>query len=163
MPTGSIDAHFIAPVRHPNMSEAEFKFRHGLRVRWAEVDRQGIVFNGHYLTFFDVGITEYWRAIGFPYPDALLAAGRDTFVVKAGIEYHAPAHYDDMLDLLVRVGRLGRTSMQFLIEVHRVGEHLISGEVIYVMADPQTRKPSPVPDFLREAISRYETVPPLAK
>ena len=145
------------------MSDTDFRFRHNLRVRWAEVDRQGIVFNGHYLTYFDVGITEYWRAIGYPYPDALLAAGTDTFVVKAGIEYHAPAHYDDVLDVLVRVGRLGRTSMQFLIEIRRSGEHLISGEVIYVMADPQTRKPSPVPDFLRDAISRYETVPPLAK
>jgi len=105
----------------------------------------------------------YWRALGFPYPDALLAAGCDTFVVKASIEYHAPAHYDDALDVLVRVGRVGRTSMQFLIEVHRAAEHLISAEVIYVMADPHTRKPSPVPDFLREAISRHETVPPLAK
>ena len=145
------------------MSDSDFRFRHNLRVRWAEVDRQGIVFNGHYLTYFDVGITEYWRALGYPYPDALLAAGTDTFVVKAGIEYHAPAHYDDVLDVLVRVGRLGRTSMQFLLEIWRSGEHLISGEVIYVMADPQTRKPSPVPDFLRDAISRYETLPPLAK
>jgi acyl-CoA thioester hydrolase len=145
------------------MSESDFRFRHNLRVRWAEVDRQGIVFNGHYLTYFDVGITEYWRAIGYPYPDALLAAATDTFVVKAGIEYHAPAHYDDVLDVRVRVARLGRTSMQFLVEIGRSGEHLISGEVIYVMADPQTRKPSPVPDFLRDAISRYETVPPLAK
>jgi len=145
------------------MSESDFRFRHSLRVRWAEVDRQGIVFNGHYLTFFDVGITEYWRAIGYPYPDALLAAGSDTFAVKASIEYHAPAHYDDVLDVLVRVGRLGRTSMQFLLEIRRSSEHLISGEVIYVMADPNTRKPCPVPDFLRAAISLYETVPPLAK
>lgn len=145
------------------MSDSDFRFRYNLRVRWAEVDRQGIVFNGHYLTYFDVGITEYWRAIGYPYPDALLAAGSDTFVVKASIEYHAPAHYDDVLDVLVRVGRLGRTSLQFLLEIRRSGEHLISGEVIYVMADPQTRKPSPVPDFLRDAISRYETVLPLAK
>jgi acyl-CoA thioester hydrolase len=145
------------------MSDTDFRFRHNLRVRWAEVDRQGVVFNGHYLTYFDVGITEYWRAIGYPYPDALLAAGTDTFVVKAGIEYHAPALYDDVLDVLVRAGRIGRTSVQFLIEIRRSGEHLISGEVIYVMADPQTRKPSPVPDFLRDAISRYETVPPLAK
>jgi len=145
------------------MTNTDFRFRHNLRVRWAEVDQQGIVFNGHYLTYFDVGITEYWRAIGYPYPDALLAAGADTFVVKASLEYHAPAHYDDVLDVLVRVGRLGRTSMQFLLEIRRSGERLIFGEVIYVMADPQTRKPSPVPDFLRDAISRYETVPPLAK
>ena len=142
------------------MTGSPFKFRHDLRVRWAEVDRQGIVFNGHYLTYFDVGITEYWRAIGYPYPDGLLAAGTDTFVVKASIEYHAPAQYDDVLAVLVRVARVGRTSMQFLLEIRRGDQHLISGEVIYVMADPKTRKPSPVPDFLRAAIARYETVAP---
>lgn len=145
------------------MTRSAFKFCHELHVRWAEVDRQGIVFNAHYLTYFDIGITEYWRAIGYPYPDALVAAGGDTFVVKATIEYHAAATYDDVLSVLVRVGRLGSSSIQFLLQIWRGEEHLISGEVIYVIADPQTRKSVPVPGFLREAISRYETVPPEAK
>jgi acyl-CoA thioester hydrolase len=142
------------------MAPSDFAFRHSLRVRWAEVDRQGIVFNGHYLTYFDVGITEYFRQIGCPYPDALLAQGSDTFVVKAGIEYHAPAHFDDEVDLLVRVARIGRTSIQFLLEIHRGQTHLVSGEVIYVNTDTQTRKPATVPEFLREAIARFERTPP---
>jgi len=142
-----------------------FALSHRLRVRWAEVDRQGIVFNGHYLTYFDVGITEYWRAIGFPYPDALLAAGGDTFAVKASVEYHAPARYDDLVDVLVRVARIGRSSMQFILEIHRTEAdgsetHLVSGEVIYVYADAETRKPLPVPDFLREAIACFGRVAP---
>jgi len=144
------------------MARDQFRLAHALRVRWAEVDRQGIVFNGHYLTYFDVGIGEYWRAIGYPYPDALLAAGCDTFVVKAIVEYHAPAQYDEQIDVLVRVGRLGRTSMQFLLEIHRGEAHLISGEIIYVIADPQTRKPIPIPDFLRTAIAGYERVMPVS-
>ena len=149
------------------MARGDFTFSYSVRVRWAEVDRQGIVFNGHYLTFFDVGITEYFRAIGHPYPDALMKEGSDTFVVKASIEYHRPAHYDDMLDVLVRMGRIGRTSMQFLIELHRIepdgaDAHLVSGEVIYVNADAHTRKPAPVPAFLREAMVRFERVPPLS-
>jgi len=142
------------------VSRSDFVFSHGLRVRWAEVDRQGIVFNGHYLTYFDVGITEYWRAIGYPYPDALAQQGCDTFAVKATMEYQAPARYDDLLDVLVRVGRIGRSSMQFLLEIHRGDTQLIVGELIYVNADAETRKPSPVPAFLREAIARFERVPP---
>ena|SRR5689334_11737871 len=145
------------------MTQDPFRFRHELRVRWAEVDRQGIVFNGHYLTYFDVGITEYWRAIGYPYPDGLLGAGVDTFVVKATIEYHAPAQYDDVLVVCVRVGRLGRTSMQFLLQVRRDAEPLIDGEVIYVLADPSSRKPKDIPPFLREAVSRYESTAPQLK
>ena len=149
------------------MPREDFALSHRLRVRWAEVDRQGIVFNGHYLTYFDVGITEYWRAIGYPYPDALAAAGCDTFAVKSTVEYHAPARYDDVVDVLVRVGRIGRSSMQFLLEMRRVEAdatetHLVSGEVIYVIADAQARRPKPVPAFLREAIARFERIAPAA-
>lgn len=142
------------------MARSDFTFCHPLRVRWAEVDRQGIVFNGNYLLYFDVAITEYWRAIGYPYPDALLGQGFDTFVKKAALEYHAPAGYDDVLDLCVRVARIGRSSMQFLLEIHRAGELLVDGEVIYVNADAATRKSAPVPEFLRQAIVSFEGTRP---
>jgi len=144
------------------MPRSQFTLFHTLRVRWAEVDRQGIVFNAHYLTYFDVAITEYWRAIGYPYPEALLAIGADTFVVKATVEYHAPARYDDVLDIGVRVARVGRTSMQFQLEIHHADEHLISGEIIYVTADPDSRRPLPVPQPLRDAILRFERLAPQA-
>ena len=149
---------FVA--RALSVARSDFAFSHPLRVRWAEVDRQGIVFNGHYLTYFDVGITEYWRAIGYPYPGALLEQGNDTFAVKAAIEYKAPAQYDDLLDVRVRVGRIGRTSLQFMLQIDRGETQLVSGELIYVNADADTRKPAPVPAFLREAIARFERVPP---
>jgi acyl-CoA thioester hydrolase len=144
------------------VARGDFAFSHALRVRWAEVDRQGIVFNAHYLTYFDVGITEYWRAIGYPYPDALLKQGSDTFAVKATIEYKAPARYDDLLEVMVRVGRIGGTSLQFVLQIDRGETQLVAGELIYVNADAETRKPVLVPDFLREAIARFERVPPVA-
>jgi acyl-CoA thioester hydrolase len=142
------------------VARTDFSFSHSLRVRWAEVDRQGIVFNGHYLTYFDVGITEYWRAIGCPYPDGLLAHGSDMFVKKASIEYHASAQYDDVLDVLVRAARIGRSSLHFLLEIHRGEVHLIDGEIIYVNADPVSKQAAPVPAFLRAAIARFERLPP---
>jgi acyl-CoA thioester hydrolase len=142
------------------MAREQFRLFHPLRVRWAEVDRQGIVFNGHYLTYFDVAITEYWRAIGYPYPDALLEHGLDTFVKKATLEYHGPAGFDDLLDIGVRVARIGRSSMRFLLEVHRGDDLLIDGEVIHVLADPASRNPARVPDFLRQAMRAYEVIAP---
>ncbi|MER3483471.1 MAG: MFS transporter [Meiothermus sp.] len=144
------------------VSRAEFKFFHRLRVRWAETDLQGIVFNGHYLTYADVAITEYWRAIGFPYPSSIERLGVDWLVVKATLEYRAPARYDDEIDVGVRVGRIGNSSVQFLLEM-RCGEHrLINGEIIYVTVNPQTHEPLRVPDALREAIDDLEktTQPP---
>ncbi len=142
------------------MAFQDFSLKHTLRVRWAEVDRQGIVFNGHYLAFFDVAITEYWRALGYPYPDALLSHECDMFVVKATVEYHGPARYDDLIEVCARVGRIGTSSVHFLIEIHRGPEHLISGEVIYVNADAQERRPKPVPEFLRNAIQQFEVIKP---
>lgn len=121
---------------------------------------QGIVFNGHYLAYFDVGVTEYYRAIGHPYPGALADAGSDLFVKKAEIEYHASAAYDDLVDVCVRVARIGRSSFEFCVEIYRDAELLVSGKLVYVNADPELRAAKPVPAFLREAFRSYETVSP---
>jgi acyl-CoA thioester hydrolase len=142
------------------MARQDFKFIHRLRVRWAEVDRQGIVFNGHYLTYFDVGITEYYRALGYPYPDGLAQHGTDLYVRKAEVEYEASAEYDDEVDICVRVERLGRSSFDFRVEIHRAVQLLVSGKVVYVNADPATRKSAPLPDFLRSAIKLFEHTAP---
>ena len=138
------------------VAREDFRFSHRLRVRWAEVDRQGIVFNGHYLMYFDVAITEYWRAAGVAYPEGLLQAGSDLYVVKATVEYHRSAEYDDDIDVCARVARIGRSSMLFRLEIHRGDDHLASGEVVYVNADPATRRSASVPAMLREAIARLE-------
>lgn len=142
------------------MARGDFKFAHRLRVRWAEVDRQGIVFNGHYLTYFDVGITEYYRALGYPYPDGLLQNGTDLFVRKAEVEYEASAEFDDEIDICVRVARLGRSSFDFRVEIFRGEQLLIVGKVVYVNADPVARKSAPLPGFLRDAIKGFERLVP---
>lgn len=133
-----------------------YSFFHQLRVRWAEVDRQGIVFNGHYLTYFDVAITEYWRAIDLPYPDGVADSGSDLYVVKTLINYRGSAEYDDILDIGVHVSRIGLTSITFQLGVFREGELLVEGEVVYVNVDTETRRPAPVPDKLRHTIEHFE-------
>ena len=138
------------------MAPADFRFAHRLRVRWAEVDKQDIVFNGHYLTYFDVAITEYWRALGLAFPAFLERWGTDLFVVKAGIEYRGPARYDDVLDIGVRIDRVGNSSLHFRFGIFRADEHLIGGELIYVNADPATRKPVAVTPELRGMIDAFE-------
>jgi acyl-CoA thioester hydrolase len=125
-------------------------------VRGAEVDPQNIVFNGHDLSDFDIGITEYWRAIGLPYPDGIAGTGGDLFAVRSVINYHASAHFDEFLEICVRAAKLGNSSMSFEMGVFRNGERLISGEMVYVNADPETRKSRPLPEKLRKAIEGYE-------
>ena len=143
-----------------HMARSDFRFTCRLRVRWSEVDKQDIVFNGHYLTYFDVGVTEYYRTIGMPYPDAIVSEGADLYAKKAEIEYHASAEYDDLIDVCVRVARIGRSSFQFLIELHRGDELLVSGSLIYVNANPETRKSAPLPQSLTDAFRDFETLAP---
>lgn len=131
------------------MAREDFTFSHSLRVRWSEVDMQAIVFNGHYLNYFDVAFTEYWRTTGLPDVLAQSAAGLELFARKAGIEYHAPARFDDVLDICVRCAELGRSSMRFVLEIYRGEDLLISGEMLYVHADSKIRKSEPVPAVWR--------------
>ena len=142
------------------MERGDFTFFHGLRVRWAEVDRQDVVFNGNYFLYFDVAIAEYWRAIGFRYPDDVLAHGTDIYAVKASAEYHGSATYEDLLDIGCRVARIGRSSMTFVFGIWRDGDRITSGELVYVNADPKTRKSAPWPEALRSAVLGFERTRP---
>jgi len=142
---------------------ADYRLRVPLRVRWAEADMQGVVFNGHYLTYCDVAVTEYWRAIGLRYPQELVQDGSDTFVRKATVEYFAAAEYDDELLICARTAQLGRSSLRFALELFRQNDTqnaLISAELIYVNADPKIKKAVAWSDRVRDLIRRYETVAP---
>jgi acyl-CoA thioester hydrolase len=144
------------------MAREDFSFFHSLRVRWSEVDMQGIVFNGHYLTYFDVAFTEYWRATELPSVLQQAAEGRELFARKATLEYQSSARFDDVLDIGVRCAGFGRSSVRFVLEIHVGDRHLISGELVYVYADTSVRKGVPLPDAWKETISRFEKLKPVA-
>lgn len=131
-----------------------------MRVRWAEVDLQRVVFNGNYLLYFDVAFTEYWRHTGLPDPVAQQATGAELFVRKAQIEYHGSAGFDDEIDVGVRCARLGRSSMTMALAIFRGDEHLIDGELVYVYADAHEKKSTPIPEAWRERIKAIERVLP---
>jgi YbgC/YbaW family acyl-CoA thioester hydrolase len=134
-----------------------------LRVRWAEVDMQKIVFNGHYLTYIDTAVADYWREIGLPYPQGYVERyGADLFLRKATVEYLGSARYDDLLEVYSRVAKLGRSSMTFNFEIHREAQDgpLVSAELVYVNADPSAMKAAALPDDVRQRILAYERVAP---
>jgi acyl-CoA thioester hydrolase len=148
------------------MARADFVCVSRLRVRWAEVDMQKIVFNGHYLTYIDSAITEYWRAIGLAYPqDYVERYASDIFLRKATVEYLGSARYDELLGVCCRVARLGRSSMTFAFEIYRDGPQpaaapLVIAELVYVNAEAATTKASPLPEDLRTRVLQYERVAP---
>jgi acyl-CoA thioester hydrolase len=140
-----------------------YRFTHRLRVRRGECDMQGIVFNPHYMAYIDVALTEYWRAIGLPYPQAFLEEGTDTFMAAASQTYRDAACFDDELDVALRTACIGTTSLQFAFEIRRAGAVLFEGEATYVNADRQTRRPRPWSERVLACITGYETTAPARK
>ena len=138
-----------------------FRFFHRLRVRWVEVDMQKIVFNAHYLMYFDTAISDYWRALALPYEDSMQQLGGDLYVKKASVEYHGSARFDDQLDVALRCARIGNSSLVFTGAVFRGDELLISCELVYVFADPASQTSKPVPDALRALLTSFEAGQPM--
>jgi YbgC/YbaW family acyl-CoA thioester hydrolase len=137
-------------------TRADFRFFHRLRVRWAEVDMQKIVFNAHYLMYLDTAISDYWRVLALPYEAAMQQLGGDLYVKKSALEYHASARFDDQLDIGLKCERIGNSSLQFRGGVFRGDQLLVAGELVYVYADPATQKSQPVPQALRDTLTGYE-------
>ena len=135
---------------------AQFRCLDPLRVRWAEVDLQKIVFNGHYLMYFDTAVAAYWRQMAMPYHETMHALGGDLYVRKATLEYLASARYDEQLHIGMRLLRLGRSSMTLQACAFRGEKALVHGEIVYVYADPTTQTSRPMPPALREWIEAFE-------
>jgi YbgC/YbaW family acyl-CoA thioester hydrolase len=134
----------------------DYRFSHRLRVRWVEVDMQKIVFNGHYLMYFDTAMADYWRALALPYESAMQLLDGDLYVKKSSLEYHASARYDDLLDIGLTCSRVGNSSMVFTGDIFRGDDWLISTELLYVFANPATQKSKPVPPALRTVFDAFE-------
>lgn len=139
------------------MPRADFKFHYDKRARYAEIDAQAVVFNGRYLDYFDIGITEYFRAVGlFAHEKANGSA--DFHVAKAVVNFRAPIVLDEVVDICVRCSRIGTTSMTFVLEIHGTengGDDLrADGEEISVHVSQSRGRPTPVPAAI---IALFET------
>ena len=145
------------------MNRQDFRFFHRLRVRWAEVDMQKIVFNAHYLMYIDTAVSDYWRALALPYEAAFAQLGGELYVKKATVEFNASARLDDQLDIGMCCSRVGTSSMLFTAGIFRGDELLITGELVYVFADPVTQTSRPVPQALRDILAGYEAGEPMVR
>lgn len=145
------------------MKRSEFRYFERLRVRWAEIDAQKIVFNAHYLMYLDTAVAGYWRALALPYEQTMHYLGGDLYVRKATLEYHGSARYDDQLEVGLCCQRVGNSSILFRAGVFRGEEGLVGGELVYVFADPATQTARPVPQELREVLTGFEAGKPMVE
>ena len=132
-------------------------FRHRIRVRFNECDGQGVVFYANYLVYFDVAMTELWReAFGNGYA-GMIAEGTDAMVAEANIRYRASARFDDEIDLVARVTRIGTTSSVTQVTAERVPDGLVLAEadLRHVFIDPQTLEKREIPDQVRAGMGKF--------
>ena len=134
-----------------------FKFKETLKVRFAETDAQGVVWNGHYLTYFDVAMTEYLRAMGLAYQQAV-GDGFEFVLARFAIDYRAPAAFDDPIDIHTGITRIGNSSIAFGFEMTNADNDLLltRGEAVYVVLDRRTGTPTRVPERFRELAGKFE-------
>ncbi len=130
-----------------------FKYSALTRVWFSDTDAQGIVYYGRYLPYFDHARVEYHRHLG-----SFSVDGRD-FVMRASqVEYHAPARFDDLIEVFVRISRIGRTSITYDLAAYRLPDDslMVTATQTVVLVDRERRRPEPVPDELRQQVRAFE-------
>ena len=132
-------------------------FRHRLRVRYSDCDPQGVVFNANYLTYFDIAITELWREALGPYEQVTSERGIDLVVAEAGVRYLAPIRFDEEVDLVATVARIGTTSIRTAIEIEAAAGTAAEGELRHVCVRHGTVEKAAVPDDVRTALERFKS------
>ena len=141
------------------MSKLHFRFKHTLRVRWRECDIQGIAYYGSYIDFIDVAQAEYYRNLGILTHQANGRKNFDLAAVKVTLEYKSPARMDELIDIFLRVEKIGRTSIDKRSEIYRsdTDELLCSGQTISVNFDSELGKSREVPGEIRDIIDKFES------
>jgi acyl-CoA thioester hydrolase len=134
-----------------------FKFSATTRVGFSDTDAQGIVYYGRYLPYFDLARVEYHRSLGLLGMD--IGEEGEEFVMRAvTIEYLAPAIFDDLIEVCVRVARIGRTSVTYQFAAYRARDDLllVTAKQTLVLVDLDERKAVPIPDAYKAAIRAFE-------
>ena len=139
-------------------TRADFRFFLAHKVRYVELDTQGIVFNAHYLAWYDEAVSDYIRAAGWDYQAEVKAMGADFHVVRGLVEYKVAIGRKAEIEIGARCTRIGRTSIAFQPAVFPKGGDtlLATGEIVWVLTDQATRRPVPIPDPLRALLATFE-------
>ena len=140
---------------HVTDRKPPFRYAAYTRVGFSDTDAQGVVYYGRYMPYFDLARTEYHRHLG-------AISIRGEFAMRAStVEYHAPARFDDLLEVFVRVERVGTTSVNYDYAAFRLDEDgsdllMATAKQAIVLIELPTRKPTAVPDEFRQRIAEFD-------
>jgi len=125
------------------------------RVPYADTDQMHVVYYGNYLTYFERSRNELLREMGFSYK-ALEALGYALPVKEAHVNYHAPATYDDLLDITGWCESFKGVRLKIYCEVKLNGKLLADGYTIHANCDIRTMRPTRPPRVMLDAVSQKD-------
>jgi acyl-CoA thioester hydrolase len=141
--------------------QGDFRVHHPIRVRFNEIEGTGIVFNGNYLVYADIGVSEYFRALGEGQPTQYFRQyGTDIVVVNAELDYHASARLDEIITIAARISRFGRTSFTLHCALFRGDDRLTDITLTYAHVGLDSGRAEPLPASFIAEVRRFETLMP---
>ena len=153
----------------PTDRKPPFKFSAFTRVGFSDTDAQGIVYYGRYLPYFDLARVEYLRHLGLLKLETGIEEGHEFVMRASSVEYFAPARFDDLIEIFVRMARIGRTSATFECAAHRVGDAsassgsvdggdllMVTARQTLVLVDLNERRAAEILDDYRDKIRAFE-------
>jgi acyl-CoA thioester hydrolase len=130
-------------------------FTDRIRVRYAEVDAQGVVFNAHWLTYFDVALTRYCEHLGYDPKQTWTEGGLfDLMLVATRLEWKGSAGFEDVVEIAVSPTRLGTSSFDLTFTASVGGGQVVIATTTYVTVPPGKQESMPIPDALRGKLER---------
>ena len=139
----------------PTDRRPPFKYSAFARVWFSDTDAQGVVYYGRYLPYFDHARVEYHRHLG---TGGVGPEGRELVMRASTVEYHAPAKFDDLLEIFIRLKRIGRTSATYECAAYRMDDDLlmVTAEQTLVLVDLEERRARAIPDWYRDQVAAFE-------
>lgn len=135
----------------------DFRVQERVRVRFNEIDGQNIVFNGNYLVYADIGVTEYFRALGEGQPGPYFDQyGTDIRETHCEIDYHSPARLDELITIAARISGIGRTGFTIHCGIFRGTDRLTDIEISYAHIDSDSGQPTALPGSFIAEVRRFE-------
>ncbi len=136
------------------LKKSDFKVFWETRIRYYELDPQGIMHNANYLAFYDQAVVEYFRDLDYDYEKEIRTTNKDFHTVQVVVQYNRPLYFDDEIEIGLKIKEVGNTSMTWIMGIFmkKTGELASASEIVHVYKDMKTSKPTTITDDLKKKL-----------
>ena len=136
------------------VTKSDFRVFWETRIRYYELDPQGIMHNANYLAFYDQAVVEYFRDLDYDYEKEIEETNKDFHTVQVVVQYNKPLYFDDEIEIGLKIKDVGNTSMTWIMAmfIKGTGELASASEIVHVYTDMKTSKPTTITDDLKKKL-----------